>query len=37
MEHFGTTMNHPPLDRIAQVATGDRGRRITERIGAIGH
>ncbi|TKS57928.1 MAG: hypothetical protein EWM72_03352 [Nitrospira sp.] len=37
MEHFGPAMDQPPLDRIAQIATGDRGRSIAERIGAIGH
>ena len=37
MEHFGSAMDQPPLDWIAQIATGNRGRSIAECIGAIGH
>ena len=37
VEHFRSTMDQPPLDRIAQITAGNRGRGIAERIGAVGH
>ena len=36
VEHFRSTMHQTPLDRITEVATGHRGGRVTEGVGAVG-